>query len=89
MLVGDANQRERRGSGMKSQTCFRCYTGPNFQGDDAAPCADAQLDTEHLPTGPCHGIRSNVLYPTYVSTYHAADLLAFDIGLVTDGAGWV
>jgi hypothetical protein len=65
MLVGDANQREKRGDGMKSQTCFRCYNGPDFAGDNAAPCADATLDTEALPTGKCYGIRSNVLYPTY------------------------
>lgn len=66
MLVGDANQREKIGDGMKSQTCFRCFNGPDFAGDNAAPCADATLDTEGLPTGKCHGIRSNVLYPTYV-----------------------
>ncbi|KAG7286710.1 hypothetical protein NEMBOFW57_009021 [Staphylotrichum longicolle] len=64
MLVGDANQRTKIGSGRKSQSCFRCYSGPNFKGDDAAPCADARLDTEALPTGPCSGIRSNILYPT-------------------------
>ncbi|KAH7128738.1 hypothetical protein B0J11DRAFT_277863 [Dendryphion nanum] len=65
MLVGDANQRAKIGSGLKSQTCFRCYTGPNHQGDNAAPCADARLDTEAFPTGACPGgIRSNILYPT-------------------------
>jgi hypothetical protein len=26
------------------------------------------LDTEALPSTPCHGIRSNILYPTYVTT---------------------
>ena len=67
MLVGDANQRTKSGSGRKSQTCFRCYSGPNFKGDDAAPCADGKLDTETLPTGPCSGIRSNILYPTCVT----------------------
>ena len=70
MLVGDANQREKRGDGMKSQTCFRCYNGPDFAGDNAAPCADATLDTEALPAGKCYGIRSNVLYPTYVPYTH-------------------
>ena len=71
MLVGDAAQRTKKGSGMKSQTCFRCYSGPNFGGDNAAPCADARfvplfpcpspmltifrLDTETLPSGPCLG----------------------------------
>ena len=65
MLVGDANQRTKIGNGLKSQTCFRCYTGPNHQGDNAAPCADARLDTEALPVGACPGgIRSNILYPT-------------------------
>ncbi|KAK0634219.1 hypothetical protein B0T14DRAFT_492222 [Immersiella caudata] len=65
MLVGDANRRTAPAKSLKSQTCFRCFTGPNFQGDNAAPCADARLDTEALPTGPClGGIRSNILYPT-------------------------
>lgn len=64
MLTGDANQREKRGEGNKNQTCFRCYTGPDFEGDVAAPCADPQLDYEGLPDKPCWGIRSNVLYPT-------------------------
>ncbi|KAG9232511.1 hypothetical protein BJ875DRAFT_404779 [Amylocarpus encephaloides] len=64
MLTGDANQRAKIGSGKKSQSCFRCYNGPNFGGDNAAPCADAKLDTEELPKGQCQGIRSNVLYPT-------------------------
>ena len=43
MLVGDATQREKKGSGLKSQTCFRCYSAPNFGGDNAAPCQDAKL----------------------------------------------
>ncbi len=87
MLVGDANQRTKIGSGRKSQSCFRCYSGPNFKGDDAAPCADAKLDTETLPSGPCSGIRSNILYPTYVtrkpsscqntSTYKTPQLLGW------------
>ncbi|WPJ67382.1 hypothetical protein SMAC4_07610 [Sordaria macrospora] len=64
MLVGDANQRSKKGNGLKSQTCFRCYSGANWKGDDAAPCQDARLDTEAFPTGPCSGIRSNILYPT-------------------------
>jgi len=42
MLVGDAARRTKKGSGLKSQTCFRCYSGPNFGGDNAAPCADAK-----------------------------------------------
>ncbi|KAL5446299.1 hypothetical protein PMIN06_007838 [Paraphaeosphaeria minitans] len=63
MLVGDANNRVTKN--LKTQTCFRCYTGPNFGGDNAAPCQDAKLDTEGLPTAACPGgIRSNILYPT-------------------------
>ncbi|KAF2260287.1 hypothetical protein CC78DRAFT_473231 [Lojkania enalia] len=65
MLVGDANKRAKVGSGLKSQTCFRCYNAPNFGGDNAAPCQDPTLDTEDFPKQPCPGgIRSNVLYPT-------------------------
>ncbi|KAL2148993.1 hypothetical protein VTH82DRAFT_1679 [Thermothelomyces myriococcoides] len=64
MLTGEASQREKIGEGRKSQSCFRCYTGPNWGGDDLAPCADPNLDSEELPNKPCHGIRSNVLYPT-------------------------
>lgn len=65
MLVGDAAQRTKIGSGRKTQSCFRCYSSDNFGGDNAAPCADAKLDTEAFPTGPCPGgIRSNILYPT-------------------------
>ena len=40
MLVGDANNRVSKN--LKSQTCFRCYTGPNFGGDNAAPCQDGK-----------------------------------------------
>jgi hypothetical protein len=62
MLVGDPTSRVKK---FKSQSCFRCYTGPDFGGDNAAPCSDARLDTEAFPTGPClGGIRSNILYPT-------------------------
>ena len=65
MLMGDANARAKRGQGFKSQSCFRCYTGPNFKGDDLSPCADPKLDTEAFPTGPClGGIRSNIHFPT-------------------------
>lgn len=63
MLVGDPNNRVSKN--LKSQTCFRCYSAPNFGGDNAAPCQDAKLDTEGFPTKPCPGgIRSNILYPT-------------------------
>jgi hypothetical protein len=74
MLVGDAAKRAKVGSGLKSQTCFRCYTGPNFGGDNAAPCQDATLDTEAFPTKAClGGIRSNILYPTYASCLGRGD----------------
>jgi len=63
MLVGDPTARATRN--MKLQNCYRCYTGPNFGGDNAAPCQDATLDTEHFPTKAClGGIRSNILFPT-------------------------
>lgn len=63
MLVGDATNRVSKN--LKTQTCFRCYSGPNFGGDNAAPCQDAKLDTEGFPKNPCPGgIRSNILYPT-------------------------
>ena len=63
MFVGDAMRRTKN---FKSQSCFRCYNGPDFGGDDRAPCSDAKRDSEGFPTIPClGGIRSNVLYPTY------------------------
>ncbi|KAK4184206.1 hypothetical protein QBC35DRAFT_362559, partial [Podospora australis] len=65
MFTGDASSRSQRGpEGYKNQTCFRCYTGPDFEGDVAAPCADPELDFEGFPDKPCWGIRSNILYPT-------------------------
>ncbi|KAF2733013.1 hypothetical protein EJ04DRAFT_439976 [Polyplosphaeria fusca] len=65
MLVGDANKRAQGTTSLKSQTCFRCYTAPNYGGDNAAPCQDAKLDTEYFPKQACPGgIRSNILYPT-------------------------
>ncbi|KAI0002626.1 hypothetical protein F4779DRAFT_631007 [Xylariaceae sp. FL0662B] len=65
MLVGDSMRREKMGSGLKSQSCFRCFTGPDFQGDNYGPCGDPQLDTETFPSGPClGGIRSNIHFPT-------------------------
>jgi hypothetical protein len=39
MLVGDPSVRTAQ-SNQKMQNCYRCYTGPNFGGDTAAPCAD-------------------------------------------------
>jgi len=61
MLVGDSTRRTAKN---KMQSCFRCYSGPNFGGDVAAPCS-GNLDTEAFPTGICKGgIRSNILFPT-------------------------
>jgi hypothetical protein len=37
MLSGDLTNRQVIPN-MKRQNCFRCYTGPNFGGDTAAPC---------------------------------------------------
>jgi hypothetical protein len=63
MLVGDATNRVSKN--RKMQSCFRCYSSDGFGGDNAAPCADAKLDTEGFPKNPCPGgIRSNILYPT-------------------------
>ncbi|KAK0622077.1 hypothetical protein B0T17DRAFT_494747 [Bombardia bombarda] len=65
MLVGDSMRRTKLGSGLKSQSCFRCFSGPEFKGDDLSPCADKKLDTETFPAGPClGGIRSNIHFPT-------------------------
>ncbi|RDL40252.1 Uncharacterized protein BP5553_00231 [Venustampulla echinocandica] len=65
MLVGDPLMRSRPDKKLKKQICYRCYTGPNFGGDNAAPCADNTLDTEAFPTKPClGGIRSNIHFPT-------------------------
>ncbi|KAK0630521.1 hypothetical protein B0T17DRAFT_590009 [Bombardia bombarda] len=62
MFVGDVMNRQPK---YKSQSCFRCYTGPNFGGDDLAPCSDTKIDFEGFPPQPClGGIRSNILYPT-------------------------
>ncbi|KAK3291574.1 uncharacterized protein B0H64DRAFT_469388 [Chaetomium fimeti] len=62
MFVGDV---ARRTPLYKSQSCFRCFSGPNFGGDDAAPCTDSRRDFEGFPPQACPGgIRSNVLYPT-------------------------
>jgi hypothetical protein len=66
MLVGDPNMRSRPDQSLRRQNCYRCYTGPNFGGDTAAPC-QGTIDTEKLPAAPCPGgIRSNIHFPTYV-----------------------
>ncbi|KAK3312085.1 hypothetical protein B0H66DRAFT_525037 [Apodospora peruviana] len=65
MLYGDSMRRAKVGKGFKSQSCFRCFSGPDFKGDDYSPCADPKLDTETFPAGPClGGIRSNIHFPT-------------------------
>jgi hypothetical protein len=66
MFVGDAALRsEPQGRwNLSTQSCFRCYTGPDWEGDDYAPCQDSNVDTQHLPNRPCHGIRTNVVFPT-------------------------
>ncbi|KLU90860.1 hypothetical protein MAPG_09385 [Magnaporthiopsis poae ATCC 64411] len=62
MFVGDIM---RRTPLYKMQSCFRCYSGPDYGGDDLAPCSDPRVDFEGFPTRPCPGgIRSNILYPT-------------------------
>ena len=66
MFVGDASLRsEPQGQwNLSTQTCFRCYSGPDFGGDEIRPCDDPRVDTHHLPNRPCYGIRSNILFPT-------------------------
>jgi len=66
MFFGDATLRsEPQGQyNLSTQTCFRCYNGPNFGGDELRPCLDPRVDSMHLPNKPCFGIRSNILFPT-------------------------
>jgi hypothetical protein len=64
MFSGDANRKVSAGLGRNTQSCYRCYTGPNFQGNVQSPCFDPKLDTEGFPTTPCPGgIRSSVIFP--------------------------
>jgi hypothetical protein len=64
MLAGDATRTASAGLGKNMQACFRCYTGPNFQGNVDSPCFDPKLDTEGFPSGMClGGIRSNIIFP--------------------------
>lgn len=64
MLTGDPTRRTADPI-LKRSNCYRCYTGPNFGGDTAAPCMDSKLDTVALPPAPCKGgIRSNIIFPT-------------------------
>jgi len=65
MLYGDSMRRTSEGLGRNMQSCFRCFTGPDFKGDDRSPCFDPVLDTEEFPSRAClGGIRSNILFPT-------------------------
>jgi hypothetical protein len=64
MLAGDVMNRDPLKMGRAN--CMRCYTGPNFGGDVAAPCADPERDFKGFPTMQCPGgIRSNIEFPTY------------------------
>ncbi|TRX93758.1 hypothetical protein FHL15_005434 [Xylaria flabelliformis] len=64
MLTGESTRRNSTGLGKNMQSCFRCYTGPNFEGNVYSPCFDPKLDTEYFPTGPClGGIRTNIIFP--------------------------
>jgi len=64
MLSGDPNQRTAIAN-QKLQNCFRCYTGPNFGGDTAAPCQGGSVDHVGLPEKACAGgIRTNIHFPT-------------------------
>ncbi|KAI1644712.1 uncharacterized protein F4817DRAFT_367338 [Daldinia loculata] len=64
MLVGDATLRS--GEGQSPRNCYRCFTGANFEGDNAAPCADPVLDTPGFPSTPCRELwtQMTVLLPT-------------------------
>ncbi|KAF2114297.1 hypothetical protein BDV96DRAFT_547345 [Lophiotrema nucula] len=63
MFVGDPTRRTADPN-LKRQNCFRCYSGPNFGGDTAAPCQGTN-DFTGFPPSPCAGgIRSNILFPT-------------------------
>ncbi|KAI1810090.1 hypothetical protein GGS20DRAFT_580173 [Poronia punctata] len=55
MLTDDSTRRDSTGLGKNMQSCFRCYTGPNFEGNVYSPCFDPELDPEHFPTEPCLG----------------------------------
>ncbi|KAK3291598.1 uncharacterized protein B0H64DRAFT_366970 [Chaetomium fimeti] len=64
MFSGEVNRREPTNLGRGMQSCFRCYTGPNFGGNTYSPCFDPQRDTESFPSTPCPGgIRSSVIFP--------------------------
>jgi hypothetical protein len=67
MFSGDTSRRTSTGLGRNMQSCFRCYTAPNFGGNIYPPCMDPKLDTESFPATPCPGgIRSSVIFPLLV-----------------------
>jgi len=64
MFSGEANRRTPTKLGRQTQSCFRCYDGPNFQGNIYSPCFDNVRDTEGFPSKPCPGgWRSSVIFP--------------------------
>ena len=64
MFSGDARRQVSSNLGKNVQSCYRCFTGPNFQGNTYSPCMDPKLDTEYFPKTTCPGgIRSSVIFP--------------------------
>ncbi|KAK0723369.1 hypothetical protein B0T26DRAFT_750644 [Lasiosphaeria miniovina] len=64
MFSGDPNRRKSAGLGKNMQSCYRCFTGPNFGGNTMSPCMDPKIDSEGFPSTPCPGgIRSSVIFP--------------------------
>ena len=64
MFSGDASRRKSAGFGKNMQSCYRCFTGPNFGGNTMSPCMDPKIDSEGFPSTPCPGgIRSSVIFP--------------------------
>ncbi|KAM7219809.1 protein of unknown function (DUF1996) domain containing protein [Rhypophila decipiens] len=64
MFSGNAARRTPTNLGRRTQSCFRCYDGPNFQGNIMSPCFDPVRDTEGFPAKPCPGgWRSSVIFP--------------------------
>lgn len=64
MFSGDAMRQKSAGLGRNMQSCYRCFPGPNFQGNTQSPCMDPKIDSEDFPKTPCPGgIRSSVIFP--------------------------
>jgi hypothetical protein len=65
MLAGNQAQRTTGGITKWNAICFRCYTAPNFGGDNSAPCSDSSVDSVSLPAKACPGgIRTTIRFPT-------------------------